>query len=149
MAELLIAAIMRKPSSCVPHLQPRWLMSSGGSGTEVRTLVRAQVPGTPPGVSSRWQQRSSTLRNTSKEEEEEEARLLLRCLGLTGSVHRLSIELIDRLIKDGRKFACGAGKVSGRFEHRDELRRTSSGKPEAVQPSCISVKPVKRVYSSC
>lgn len=121
-------------------------MSSGGSGTEVRTLVRAQVPGTPPGVPSRWQQRSSTLRNASKEEEEE-ARRLLRCLGLSGSVHRLSIELIDRLIKDGRKFACGAGKVSGRFEHRDELRRTSSGKPEAVQPSYISVKPVKRVYS--
>lgn len=52
-------------------------------------------------------------------------------------MHRIVVGL---LIKDDRKFASGAGKISGKFEHRDELRRTSSGKTEGVQRAFISIK---------
>lgn len=63
-------------------------------------------------------------------------------------MRRLSIEWIDRLLKDGGQFASGAGKVSGRAEHRDELRRTSSGKRAALERAFGDETALQHVYSS-
>lgn len=52
-------------------------------------------------------------------------------------MHRIEVDL---LIKDDRKFASGAGKIPGKFEHCDELRRTSSGKTEGVKRAFMSRK---------
>lgn len=57
--------------------------------------------------------------------------------------------MIDLLIKNGRKFASGAGKISGKSEHRDELRRTSSGKTEEVQRAFMSIKLYSKDQSWC
>lgn len=57
--------------------------------------------------------------------------------------------MVDLLIKDDRKCASGAGKISGKFEHRDELRRTSSGKTEDVQRAFMSIKLYSKDQSWC